>query len=96
MAAGSTLAAEDVFDNMISRSAVEGGFKIFAEGKAATIVLSEEDFPQVIRAARDLSEDVARVTGTAASVETDGKVRPGAILVGTIGKSPLIDRKSVV
>ena len=53
MAAGSTLAAEDMFDNLISRSAVEGGFEIFAEGKAATIVLSEEDFPQVIRAAKD-------------------------------------------
>ena len=91
MAAGSTLAAEDVFDSMISRSAVRDGFRIFAEGKAATIVLSEEDFPQVIRAAKDLSEDVKRVTGTASPVETDGKVRPGAILVGTIGKSPLID-----
>jgi hypothetical protein len=91
MTAGSTLAAEDVFDNMISRSAVEGGFRIFAEGKAASIVLSEEDFPQVIRAAKDLGEDVKRVTGTASPVETDGKARPGAILVGTVGKSPLID-----
>ena len=91
MTAGSAFAAEDVFDNMISRSAVEGGFRIFAEGKAATIVLSGEDFPQVIRAAKDLSEDVKRVTGTASPVETDGKTRPGAILVGTIGKSPLID-----
>jgi hypothetical protein len=91
MAAGSTLAAEDVFDTMVARSTLEGGFKIFAEGNAASIVLSEEDFPQVIRAAKDLSEDVKRVTGTAASVETDGKVRPGTILVGTVGKSPLID-----
>ena len=91
MAAGSTLAAEDVFDIMVARSTLEGGFKIFAEGNAASIVLSEEDFPQVIRAAKDLSEDVKRVTGTAASVETDGKVRPGTILVGTVGKSPLID-----
>ena len=91
MTAGSALAAGDAFDHMISRSSVEGGFRIFAEGKAATIVLSEEDFPQVIRAARDLSEDVKRVTKTAAPVETDGKARPGAILVGTVGKSPLID-----
>ena len=91
MTAGSAFAAEDVFDTMISRSTVEGGFRIFAEEKAANIVLSKEDFPQVIRAAKDLSEDVKRVTGTAAPVETDGKVRPGAILVGTVGKSPLID-----
>ncbi len=91
MTAGSALAAEDVFDSMISRSTVEGGFRIFAEGKAATIVLSEEDFPQVIRAAKDLSEDMKRVTGTASPVETDGRASPGAIIVGTIGKSPLID-----
>ena len=91
MTAGSALAAGDAFDNMISRSTVEGGFRIFADGKAASIVLSEEDFPQVIRAAKDLSEDVKRVTGTASPVETDGQVRPGAILVGTVGKSPLID-----
>lgn len=91
MAASSAFAAEDVFDNLISRSSVDSGFQIFAKERSATIVLSEEDFPQVIRAAKDLSEDVKRVTGTASPVETDGKVRPGAILVGTIGKSPLID-----
>ena len=91
MAAGSAFAADDVFDNLISRSFVDGGFRIFADGKTASIVLSEEDFPQVIRAAKDLSEDVKRVTGTASPVETDGKARQGAILVGTIGKSPLID-----
>ena len=91
MTAGSALAAEDIFDTMISRTALEGGFPVFADGKAATIVLSGEEFPQVTRAAKDLGEDVKRVTGTASAVETDGKVRPGAILVGTVGKSPLID-----
>ena len=90
MVAGSTLAAEDMFDSMVSRSLIEGGFRIFADGKAATIVLSGEELPQVIRAAKDLGEDVKRVTGTASPVETDGKARPGAILVGTVG-SPLID-----
>ena len=73
MTAGSALAAEDIFDTMISRTALDGGFPLFADGKAATIVLSEEDFPQVVRAAKDLSEDVKRVTGTASSVERDGK-----------------------
>ena len=90
MVAGSTLAAEDMFDSMVSRSLIEGGFRIFADGKAAAIVLSGEELPQVIRAAKDLGEDVKRVTGTASPVETDGKARPGAILVGTVG-SPLID-----
>ena len=81
------------FEDMISRSADRHGdtFRIASAGDSATIVLSEEDFPQVVRAAGDLSEDVKRVTGTASPVETDGKARPGAILIGTVGKSPLID-----
>ena len=41
MAAGPAPAAEEVFDNMIPRSAAEGGFRIFAEGKTASIVLNE-------------------------------------------------------
>ena len=43
MAAGSALAAEDVFDDLISRSSVDGGFPIFAHKKAVSIVLSGED-----------------------------------------------------
>ena len=41
MAAGPAPAAEEVFDNMISPSAAEDVFLIFAEEKAASIVLNE-------------------------------------------------------
>lgn len=41
MAAGPAPAAEEVFDDMILRSAAEDGFRIFAERKAASIVLNE-------------------------------------------------------
>ncbi len=53
----------------------------------APVVVSAEDHPGVVRVAGDLRDDIERVTG----------VRPGAtvarevILVGTIGRSPLID-----
>ncbi|MFD4971647.1 glycosyl hydrolase 115 family protein [Streptomyces sp. NPDC058424] len=53
----------------------------------APIVVSADDHPGVVRAAGDLRDDIQRVTG----------VRPGhtiarnAVLVGTIGRSPLID-----
>ncbi|UFR02879.1 glycosyl hydrolase 115 family protein [Streptomyces sp. Go40/10] len=53
----------------------------------APVVVSPEDHPGVVRVAGDLRDDLARVTG----------VRPGStvgrfpVLLGTIGRSPLID-----
>ncbi|MFF7977802.1 glycosyl hydrolase 115 family protein [Streptomyces sp. NPDC007901] len=53
----------------------------------APVVVSDEDHPGVVRVAGDLRDDLERVTG----------VRPGStiarrvVLVGTIGRSPLID-----
>ena len=92
LAAGPAVSAAS-FENMIANRQNSAGdlFSIASGGQAATIVLSEEDYGPVIRAAKDLSEDVKRVTGTASPVETDGQARPGAILIGTVGKSPLID-----
>ena len=92
LAMGSAVSAAS-FENLIvnSQNRAEEYFRIVGGGQAATIVLSEEEFSQVVRAAKDLSEDVKRVTGTASPVETDGQARPGAVLIGTVGKSPLID-----
>ena len=70
-------------------------FCIAENGEAATIVVDDNDWPGVIRAARDLGDDVRKVTGKAADVMTaDGKaeVGQGHIVVGTIGKSRLIDK----
>ncbi|NGO10001.1 glycosyl hydrolase [Streptomyces sp. HC44] len=53
----------------------------------APVVVSTDDHPGVVRVAGDLRDDIERVTG----------VRPGTsvarevVLVGTIGRSPLID-----
>ena len=43
-------------------------FCIAKDGKAATIIVDENDWKGVIRAARDLGDDVRKVTGTAAEV----------------------------
>ena len=82
-------------------------FCIAKDGKAATIIVDEKDWKGVIRAANDLADDVRKVTGTGAPLlspqlggRTDvdklltqlGEVGRGPILVGTIGKSRLIDR----
>lgn len=42
-------------------------------------------------AAADLGDDIRKVTGTAARVVTSDEAAQASIIVGTIGKSPLID-----
>ena len=66
-------------------------FKISGQGKTAQIVVDNKDWQSVIRAAQDLGDDVRKVSGTASEVIMDQKVSNGCIIVGTIGKSRIID-----
>jgi len=63
-----------------------------AAERAAPLVVSAGDHPGVVRAVRDLSADINRVTGVTPDVVLDQP--PGQrdiVLIGTIGRSPLID-----
>ena len=77
----------------VSTTPVQGGFVLYARGKAAPLVVSDADGPGVVRAVGDLSGDVGRVTGHASPVVNDVATakRADFVLVGTIGKCPLID-----
>ncbi|MHA6249050.1 glycosyl hydrolase 115 family protein [Pontibacter sp. CAU 1760] len=71
-----------------------GSFPVAAEGKAAPLVVSDQDYPGVVRVAKHLQADIKRVTNLEPQL-TVGKKAPKAkeiILVGTLGKSPLIDK----
>ena len=64
---------------------------VIADGeKVAPVVVSEDDWPGVARAAGDLCDDVERVVGQRPTLShrLDGD---GCIVVGTIGDSPLVD-----
>jgi hypothetical protein len=70
-----------------------GSFAIAQGRTLANISADPNDYAGVLRAARDLQADVARVTGRSprvADVETG--LGPNAIVVGTIGKNAVIDR----
>ncbi|HEX9107472.1 MAG TPA: glycosyl hydrolase 115 family protein, partial [Longimicrobiales bacterium] len=80
----------------VTEQAASGRFPLFASGRAATLVVSSADWPGVVRAAKDLRADVGRVTGTEAPLMTAAAGTPPettspAVLIGTIGRSPLID-----
>ena len=73
-------------------SSSSGAFQLAKGGKSAQILVDSADWAGVIRAAKDLGDDVGKVTGTASEVVTDaGSVEKGSVIVGTIGKSKLID-----
>ena len=70
-------------------------FCIAKDGKTAAIVVDEQDWKGVIRAANDLGDDVRKVCGTASEVKLlTSYLSPltSNIIVGTIGKSRIIDK----
>jgi hypothetical protein len=71
----------------------KGDFNIAAPKSAANIYVDGDDFTGVIRAVGDLQADIGRVTdSTAAIVHDPSSLGSHAIIVGTIGKSRVIDQ----
>jgi hypothetical protein len=70
-----------------------GSFCIARDGGVAGVFVGAEDFPGVIRAAGDLRKDIGKVTGGTPGLVC-GEMPGGTnvIIIGTIGKSPVIDR----
>src|SRR5690606_20153432 len=69
-----------------------GSFTLVEERKAARIWVDADDWPGVVRAARDLAADVERVTGIEPDVWHGGTSRSSRmVIVGTLGRSALVD-----
>lgn len=68
------------------------GFDLVANGDAPTIYVDAGDAPVVGIAARAFAQDVERVSGVRPKVSEEAPKGWLAILAGTIGGSPLIDR----
>lgn len=69
---------------------IPGSFAVVGKGKVAAIVVSDNDWPGTIRAAKNLQTDLKKVSGIEPAFYTD-KVQAMPIIIGTIGKSKLID-----
>lgn len=79
-------------DQFIQHVAASKSFKIVANGAAAQIIVDPTDWKGVIRAAKDLGDDVRKVSGVASSVKQAVIPEVGSIIIGTIGKSRVIDK----
>jgi hypothetical protein len=76
----------------LSGAGREGFFPLSTAGRSAPLCLSGKDFPGVIRAAGLLQGDLARVTGAEPPLCLDDPCpAKEAVLIGTLGHSPLID-----
>jgi hypothetical protein len=70
----------------------KGYFPLSISGKSNSLYASQNDYPGVLRALKDVQTDIGRVTNVPPQLITD-KTPSGAnvIIAGTIGKSSLID-----
>ncbi len=77
----------------VSPKSSKGSFTLVAKNQAPSILVDTNDWPGVIRVAKDLQTDMARVSGASATLTHDASTAgKQTILVGTIGRSAIIDR----
>jgi hypothetical protein len=80
---------EQYVDNAFSK----GGFTLVQKDEVAGIYVDLNDYAGVVRAADDLAVDINRVTSrTPVITHTEAGPGKNTVIIGTIGKSPLIDR----
>src|SRR5690606_13042846 len=77
----------------ITPQPVEGGFAIVEQNTAAPILFSSADYPGVQKVARELKNDIEKVTGITPNLSSElSSVNATAIIIGTLGKSELINQ----
>lgn len=80
----------------VTAQASEGSFAIASEGKVAPLLLSNNDYPGVLRVAQHLRTDLKNVTGTEPALFKDQVQNiDQIIIIGTLGKSSLIDQLAI-
>ena len=93
----STLAVQSAWalgqQQYVQFSAAPGSFTIVNENTTASIYVDAKDWPGVLRAANDLSNDIKDITGKTPKVISGGNLTGrSVIIIGTVGKSEIIDR----
>lgn len=78
--------------SFISDKKTDNGFTLSYKGKSASIVINSQDYPGVIRVAKDLQRDIKNVTSAEPILYlNDIPKEKEVVIIGTIGKSKLID-----
>lgn len=88
---GVTFSLKAESDPFISGSYSKGSFTIAKDGKASPILISNNDYKGVLRAASDLQTDIEKVTGVKPVLKNKSDAAY-AIIIGTIGHNEIIDQ----
>ncbi|MDP2037552.1 MAG: glycosyl hydrolase 115 family protein, partial [Ignavibacteria bacterium] len=67
-------------------------FTLAAKGNVASLVFSKKDFAGVLRVGNHLQTDIGNVAGVQPNLLFDSVQASEVVIVGTIGKNPLIDK----
>ncbi|MFD1255167.1 glycosyl hydrolase 115 family protein [Mucilaginibacter terrae] len=76
----------------ITAKAGTNTFALSANGKSTPLWVSEQDYPGVVRAAKDLQTDINAVTHSKPELLNGSGTGKTMVIIGTIGKSPVIDQ----
>lgn len=80
-------------DFVNEKPSTNNDFPVVAVDKTASeICFDTKDYPGVIRAVHDLQNDIDSVTGKRPSLVTGNESSDNVIIIGTLGKSKLIDK----
>ena len=79
-------------DRYVEEECTPGCFTLADSNSLTSILVDANDYPGVVRAARDLSADIERVTGKAPQLLNQAQGQKTAIIIGTIERSALIKR----
>ena len=80
-------------ENYISTTDGKDFFVLSASGRSSTLYISSNDYVGVIRALKDLKSDIEKVTNNEPAIVYDETPSQNeAVIVGTIGKSAVIDQ----
>ena len=76
----------------VQTESTKGSFPIVRGNRAAAVWVDSADWLGVIRAVHDLQSDIARITGKTSTIHHDAEgLESHSIIVGTIGRSRIID-----
>ncbi len=77
----------------VETTPASNSFRLVHRGTPANLYVDSGDYPGVVRATHDLQTDILHVSGCTATINEDVKSLSGdAVLIGTIGKSRIIDQ----
>jgi len=76
----------------VTNEAEKGFFPLVDSGNAAPLIVSDKDYPGVIRILETLQSDIQSVSQVLPSIHVGGIPKSKTmVLIGTVGKSPIID-----